>query len=53
VGRLDNYVGDVTRYVVDKAQCRVILTAPPAPDEASGNGDGSVGDAGGPGQPPR
>jgi basic amino acid/polyamine antiporter, APA family len=29
-GPLDNFVGDVTRYVVDKAPCRVILTAPPA-----------------------
>lgn len=25
---LDNYVGDITRYVVNKAPCRVILTAP-------------------------
>jgi APA family basic amino acid/polyamine antiporter len=30
VGRLDNYIGDVTRYVVEKAPCRVILTAPPS-----------------------
>jgi basic amino acid/polyamine antiporter, APA family len=29
-GPLDNFVGDVTRYVVDKAQTRVILTAPAA-----------------------
>ncbi len=29
-GPLDNFVGDVTRYVVDKAACRVILTAPAA-----------------------
>ena len=27
-GPLDNFVGDVTRYVVNKAPCRVILTAP-------------------------
>jgi APA family basic amino acid/polyamine antiporter len=27
---LDNYVGDVTKYVVRKAPCRVILTAPAA-----------------------
>jgi basic amino acid/polyamine antiporter, APA family len=26
----DQFVGDVTRYVVTKAPCRVILTAPPA-----------------------
>jgi APA family basic amino acid/polyamine antiporter len=29
---LDNFVGDVTKYVIDKATCRVILTAPPAHD---------------------
>jgi APA family basic amino acid/polyamine antiporter len=29
-GPLDNFIGDVTRYVVAKAPCRVILTAPPA-----------------------
>ena len=27
---LENFVGDVTKYVVNKAPCRVILTAPPA-----------------------
>ena len=29
-GRLENFVGDVTKYVVSKAECRVIVTAPPA-----------------------
>ncbi len=29
-GPLDNYVGEITKYVVRKAPCRVILTAPPA-----------------------
>jgi APA family basic amino acid/polyamine antiporter len=29
-GPLDNYVGEVSRYVISKAPCRVILTAPPA-----------------------
>jgi APA family basic amino acid/polyamine antiporter len=29
-GRNEAFVGDVTRYVVDKAPCRIILTAPPA-----------------------
>ncbi len=29
-GPLDNYVGDVTKYVLRKASCRVILTAPAA-----------------------
>jgi len=33
-GPLDNYVGDVTKYVLRKADCRVILTAPAA--EAAG-----------------
>jgi APA family basic amino acid/polyamine antiporter len=29
-GPLDNFVGDVTKYVLRKAECRVILTAPAA-----------------------
>ena len=29
----DRFVGDTTRYVVEKAQCKVILTAPPAVQE--------------------
>jgi len=29
-GPLEGYVGDVTKYVVRKAPCRVIVTAPPA-----------------------
>ena len=29
-GLRDTFVGDTTRYVVNKAPCRVILTAPPA-----------------------
>jgi len=32
-GPLDNFVGDVTRHVVNKAHCRVILTAPRAEDK--------------------
>jgi APA family basic amino acid/polyamine antiporter len=31
-GRLESYVGDVTKYVVNKAPCRVIVTAPAAKD---------------------
>jgi APA family basic amino acid/polyamine antiporter len=31
-GRLDNFVGEITKYVVGKADCRVIVTAPPARD---------------------
>lgn len=33
-GPLEDFVGDVTKYVVAKAPCRVILTAPPAGDGA-------------------
>ena len=29
-GRLENFVGEVTKYVIGKATCRVIVTAPPA-----------------------
>jgi APA family basic amino acid/polyamine antiporter len=29
----DRFVGETTRYVVEKAPCKVILTAPPATDE--------------------
>jgi APA family basic amino acid/polyamine antiporter len=30
-GPLDNYVGEISKYVIRKAPCRVIITAPPAP----------------------
>jgi APA family basic amino acid/polyamine antiporter len=33
-GPRDRYVGEMTRYVVEKAPCRVILTAPPAAGDA-------------------
>jgi APA family basic amino acid/polyamine antiporter len=46
-GPLDNFVGDVTKYVIAKAPCQVILTAPPAGDSRkpappvpSADGDG-------------
>lgn len=45
-GPLDNYVGDATKYVLQKAPCRVILTAPPAeamPDPAAGPAPGDAG----------
>jgi APA family basic amino acid/polyamine antiporter len=37
-GPLENFVGDVVRYVVAKAPCRVIVTAPPErePDHSDG-----------------
>jgi len=34
-GPLENFVGDVTKYVVSKADCRVIVTAPAARDLAA------------------
>jgi basic amino acid/polyamine antiporter, APA family len=37
-GLRDTFVGETTRYVVNKAHCRVILTAPPA-SEHGGVGD--------------
>jgi basic amino acid/polyamine antiporter, APA family len=36
-GRLENFVGDITKYVVSKAGCRVIVTAPAAREAASAN----------------
>ena len=29
-GPLENYLGEITKHVIRKAPCRVILTAPPA-----------------------
>jgi len=34
-GPLENYVGEITKYVIRKAPCRVILTAPPAVQKGS------------------
>jgi APA family basic amino acid/polyamine antiporter len=34
-GPLEGYVGDVTKYVISKATCRVIVTAPAARDSPS------------------
>jgi APA family basic amino acid/polyamine antiporter len=31
----DSFVGETTRYVINKAHCRVILTAPPVQDRAA------------------
>jgi APA family basic amino acid/polyamine antiporter len=52
-GPLDNFVGDVTKYVLAKAPCQVILTAPPAseaPHKANGaaaSSDGATAGEGG------
>ena len=38
-GRMrDRFVGETTRYVVEKAPCKVILTAPPAGEEGTREG---------------
>jgi APA family basic amino acid/polyamine antiporter len=34
-GPLENFVGDVTKYVIGKADCRVIVTAPAAGESAA------------------
>lgn len=34
-GPLENFVGEITKYVVSKATCRVIVTAPPKSDAPS------------------
>jgi basic amino acid/polyamine antiporter, APA family len=39
---LENFVGDVTKYVVAKAPCRVILTALPASEGVADASDGRV-----------
>jgi APA family basic amino acid/polyamine antiporter len=41
-GPLDDFVGDVTKYVLRKAPCRVILTAPAAEPSRDTSGDGSA-----------
>jgi APA family basic amino acid/polyamine antiporter len=38
-GPLEDFVGDVTKYVVAKAGCRVILTAPAAVNDAREDGE--------------
>jgi basic amino acid/polyamine antiporter, APA family len=38
-GPLEDFVGDVTKYVVAKAGCRVIVTAPAARDDAGKPGE--------------
>ncbi len=45
VGPLENYVGEITKYVINKAPCRVILTAPPADWRAKFEHDGKPGNS--------
>ncbi len=45
-GPLENYLGEITKYVIRRAPCRVILTAPPATrheEPAAGEAPESVG----------
>ena len=37
-GPRDRFVGETTRYVIEKAPCKVILTAPPAGEEGTREG---------------
>jgi APA family basic amino acid/polyamine antiporter len=34
----DRFVGETTRYVIEKAPCKVLLTAPPAGEEGTREG---------------
>jgi basic amino acid/polyamine antiporter, APA family len=43
IGPLENYVGEITKYVINKAPCRVILTAPPADWRSKFETDGRPG----------
>jgi basic amino acid/polyamine antiporter, APA family len=45
-GRLENFVGDVTKYVINKANCRVILTAPAAKTDGKAEEADLAADAG-------
>src|SRR5204863_733509 len=40
IGPLENYVGEITKYVINKAPCLVLLTAPPAAWPAKVETDG-------------
>jgi APA family basic amino acid/polyamine antiporter len=44
-GPLDNYVGDISKYVIRKASCRVIITAPPAPGTKAAKREAAIGAA--------
>ena len=43
-GPMDNFVGDATKYVVSRAGCEVILTAPPSSDPPVGSATDPEGD---------
>jgi APA family basic amino acid/polyamine antiporter len=42
-GARENFVGEATKYVLSKARCQVILTAPPAGDAAEPGAPAAVG----------
>ncbi len=42
-GPLDNYVGEISKYVIRKAPCRVIITAPPAPGTKAAKREAAIG----------
>jgi APA family basic amino acid/polyamine antiporter len=44
-GPLDNYVGEISKYVIRKAPCRVIITAPPAPGTKAAKREAAIGAA--------
>ena len=44
-GPMDNYVGDISKYVIRKAPCRVIITAPPAPGTKAAKREAAIGAA--------
>jgi APA family basic amino acid/polyamine antiporter len=46
LARRDRFAGETTRYVIDKAPCKVILTAAPADVPAGGPDNGGPGTAG-------
>jgi APA family basic amino acid/polyamine antiporter len=44
-GPLDNYMGEISKYVIRKAPCRVIITAPPAPGTKAAKREAAIGAA--------
>ncbi len=44
-GPLENYVGEISKYVIRKAPCRVIITAPPAPGTKAAKREAAIGAA--------
>ncbi len=51
-GGLEDYVGDITKYVLKKATCRVILTAPERDGKSEPPARARTANQGGAGAPP-